>query len=273
MPELGQVLGEAECQALVEALLRAGRDRRPLALTPDFAMRCPPDLAHALQARHLQGLLAAIGGEVIGIKLGGTTDGALKALGLAAPFTGPILSARTQASPARLARDGFIVGIVEAEIGLRLARDLPASPQVPSREALLDAIDAVFPAIEIADSRLQSWATSGAAAIVCDLGYAGAWVLGAACPRWREIDLRQLSVNLTCAGVTVRSGSGQLVLGDPLHALSLVLAERGKRGLGLAAGTVVSTGSCTAPWPLPPDARGPLVADFGALGQVRLDLI
>lgn len=269
----------AEAQALVAGLREAGRLQRPLRLPAGFAQRCSPAQAQALQAAHQRALLAEIGGEVIGLKLGGTTTTALDALGLAAPFTGPLLSARCQASPARLARSGFIACILECEIGLRLGRELPPSVQPPSREQLLDAIDQVVPAIELADSRLVDWARQPATAIVADLGYAGAWVPGAPCAGWRALDFCQLAVSLHHDGRLLREGSGAMVLGDPLQALARVLAERGRRGLGLAAGSWISTGSCTAPLPIaldpadPPGGLGRYVADFGALGQVQLDLV
>jgi len=43
-----------------------------------------------------------------------------------------------------------------------------------------------------------------------------------------------------------------------------------RHGRVLRAGTLVSTGTCTAPWPLV--GGGHLSADFGPLGRVELTL-
>lgn len=259
-----------EADAIVDSLLKARECHRPAALPAGFAERCSLEQAYALQATHQTRLIERIGGHKIGIKLGGTTTAALSALGLDSPFTGPLLSARRFASPARVSRDAFHVCVIEAEIAVRLGRDIAPCSGVPSPEELLDAIDAVYPSIEIADSRLHNWAQAGACEIVTDLGYAGAWVQGEACAGWRTLDLCSLAVSLTCDGEVVRQGSGSLVLGNPLHALGLAAAALGRQGLGLQAGTLVSTGSCTPPWPTA--GGGQIVADFGPLGQVRLEL-
>ena len=259
-----------EATLVVDSLLQAGASGTPVALPPGFAQHCTLEQALALQARHAARLIERMGGRVIGLKLGGTTAPAMQALGLSSPFTGPIFSARHHPSGARVARSLFHVCVIEAEIGVRIARDLGPRSDVPSREELLDAIDEVYPCIEIADSRLSNWATASASEIVTDLGYAGAWVQGLPQPGWRTLDLRTLAVTLSCDGQPVRTGSGALVLGDPLHALGLAIADLGRRGQALKAGTLVSTGTCTAPWPTA--GGGHIEADFGPLGRVVLDL-
>jgi 2-keto-4-pentenoate hydratase len=263
-------VNDAEVRSLVESLVRAGERRVPIVAPADLASRCTRAEAQALQRVHQERVLERLGGEVIGIKLGGTTEAALQTLGLRAPFVGPIFSARTHASRAVLSRSDFMACIVEAEIGVRLGRDLEADPRVRSREELTAAIDVAFPAIEVADSRLANWSSTCAEAIVADLGYAGAWVRGAPCPTWRAIDFVALAVTLTQDGEVVRTGAGSVALGDPLRALALAVAELGLQGRALRAGDVVSTGSCTVPLPSPGGGR--FVADFGALGSVVVEL-
>lgn len=270
MPSNAPKISSDEAISIVDSLLAAGEFNRPVALPAGFAERCSPEQALELQATHQKRLIERIGGRAIGIKLGGTTTTALSALGLDSPFTGPLLSARHHASPARVARNDFNVCVIEAEIAVRLGRDIAPRTSVPSPEELLDAIDAMYPSIEIADSRLVNWAKASAREIVTDLGYAGAWVQGEACEAWRTLDPAAIAVSLSCDGEVVRNGSGSLVLGNPLHALGLAVAALGRRGLGLKAGTLVSTGSCTPPWPIP--GGGHIVADFGTLGQVTLEL-
>lgn len=204
------------------------------------------------------------------MKLGGTNAQSLAALGLPSPFRGPIFSSFTWISPARIQRADFLVCIVETEIGVCFRKDFGGDAQPPAREELLDAIDSVFPAIEVADSRYLAWATAPASAIIADLGYAGGWVRGAPCPRWRELDLASLPVRLTADGAEVREGTGAMVLGDPWRALSLSIADLGREGRKLRAGQVVSTGTCTVP--LVVSGAVSLVADFGPLGMVQLDI-
>lgn len=253
------------CAAL---LLEAGEARQPVAVPPALAGAAVED-GLQVQARHLRGALQRLGGRIAGTKLGGTSEAALNALRLAAPFTGPIFSARSQESPGLFNRADFMACIVEAEIAVRLAADLDGTRE-PTRDELLEAIDAVFPAIEIADSRYQGWAQASAAAIYADLGYAGAWVRGAPSTAWRDIDLAAVPATLFLDGAVVRQGSGANVLGDPLHALALAAPELARQGRALRAGDLVSLGSCTAPFPSA--GGGHFVVDFGPLGQVSVHL-
>jgi 2-keto-4-pentenoate hydratase len=253
----------------LDALSRARRDRQPVSSDPNLAA-CPVQDAYQLQAENIGRTLAEIGGEVIGLKLGGTMEPILARLNLDSPFVGPIFSARTYEPAATLKRADFIACIVEAEIGVRIGRDLGHVDVLPTRDDLIAAIDSVFPAIEIADSRLRDWQQMGAAAIISDNGYAGAWIRGKDAARWQDIDLVSLPVTLRKDGEVIREGSGAIVLGDPLRALGMLVSSLRQRGQILRAGTLVSTGSCIMPFPSPDG--GHFVADFGPLGSVAMDL-
>lgn len=250
----------------IDGLRQAAREGVPWNVDPT-TLNCDLDQAYALQAEHLRQRLEEDGDAVVGAKLSVTSEALLQRLGLRAPLIGPILRSRHHPGGATLPRGAFMVCIVEAEVGLRLRRDIEGTL---SRDDLLDAIDAVFPAIELADSRYARWPEAPAPAIVADLAYAGAWVRGADCANWRELDLSALPVRLSRDGALTREGHSSAVLGDPLRALARAVAEASTHGRVLRAGTVVSTGTCTAPWPL--DDGGHLHADFGPLGQVELTL-
>ncbi|MDB5899700.1 MAG: uncharacterized protein JWP22_639, partial [Ramlibacter sp.] len=253
----------------IGSLRAAATSGRPWARHPR-ELDCTLDAAYALQARHLAELLAQTGDTVIGAKLSVTSAPAMERLGLRAPLLGPLLRGRSHASGARLPRAGFFACILEAEIGIALRADLDGRSGPPSRADIVAAIDSVFPTIEVADSRYLDWPEAPACAIVADLSYAGAWVRGAPCAEWRDVDLRTLPVTLTRSDGESRCGSAAAVLGDPLHALALAVAEAASRDRVLRAGETISTGACTAPWPVA--GAGHFVADFGALGRVELTL-
>jgi 2-keto-4-pentenoate hydratase len=253
---------------LVGLLMRARHDRSPVRMPDGFAARISPAQGYEVQRLHTQAMLARYGGCVIGTKLGGRDMAAVAALGLSGPFQGPIFSTFTHDSPAQLRRDGFFLCAVEAEIGVLIGEDIGGHPHLPERDVLVHAIQAVIPSIEIADTRYADYEQCPAAAILADLGFAGGWVRGAAVADWKDIDLPKLAVRLLSNGVEVRSGSGAQAMGDPLHALSLLVADLGRDGRKLCAGQVVSTGSCTTAYLA--KAGESLVADFGSLGQVSV---
>lgn len=253
----------------LSALASARRDCQPIPADPNLTA-CSIQDAYQIQSENIRRTLADIGGEVVGLKLGGTTETVLARLNLDSPFVGPIFSSRTYDAPVVLRRADFIACIIETEIGIRIGRDLGKGDAVPARDDLIAAIDSVFPAIEIADSRLRDWPQMSAAAIISDNGYAGAWVRGKDAVQWRDIDLVGLPIILRKDGEVIREGAGAMVLGDPLRALGMLVSTLHQRGQILRAGTLVSTGSCIVPFPSPDGDR--FVADFGALGSVTVDL-
>lgn len=256
-------------QDLVRDFMQARTSRKPIPV-PAGIRGWGVTEGEALQQLHVQAMLAHYGGHVIGTKLGGGDMATLAALGMSGPFKGPIFSAFAHASPARLRRDGFFACVVEAEIAVRLGEDIGGHPYLPERDVLMHAIEAVLPSIEVADSRFTDFMNLPPAAILADAGFAGAWIHGTPVTDWNDIDLPALQVRLLSGGEEVRTGSGSRVMGDPLHALSLLVADLGRDGRKLRAGQVVSTGTCTLPYMA--KAGETLVADFGPLGQVSLTL-
>ncbi|GAA4414804.1 2-keto-4-pentenoate hydratase [Quisquiliibacterium transsilvanicum] len=263
-------LSDAEIEDLASRLVEARETRVAVALPPEFAQRCDAEAAGRLAVRHLRGLLARTGGRVVGSKLGGTNRAALEKLGLERPFVGPVNSAALFDSPARLPRAGFLMCVIEAEVAIRFGKPVDGRSGPPSREALVGAISELCPAIEIADSRLAGFPALPPAAIIADLGFAGALVTGAPCADWRRHDLSDASVQLTVNGVSVREGRGEAVLGNPLDALADYVADAGRAGRAIEAGEIVSTGTWTQPYMA---QQGDLIrADFGPLGIVEVQI-
>ena len=94
------------------------------------------------------------------------------------------------------------------------------------------------------------------------------FVLGAEAAGWRGVDLAAHPVVGHKNGAVAERGSGANVLGDPRLALAWLANDRAARGDGLKAGQIVTTGTCIKPVPIAPGDH--VVADFGALGRVRV---
>lgn len=254
-------------ESFADALLEATLAHRALPVPADLAAGFTIADGQAVSSRNAARLLERIGGHVTGVKLGATNAAAMARLGLERPFVGPLFSARTFAQPVTLPRADFVACIVEVELAVRLGRDVGADGRPVTRDALADAIDQAFPVIEIADSRLVDWTSVRPGFIYADLGFAGALVTGEPIATWRAIDFAAAQVKLLVNGAQVREGAGAAVMGHPLDALAgMVPHIRG----GLRAGQVVSTGTWIAPHF--GQAGDRIVADFGALGRVAVDL-
>ena len=85
---------------------------------------------------------------------------------------------------------------------------------------------------------------------------------------WRSTDLVRHPVTISVSDKAQHQGDGSNVLGDPRVALAWLVNELSGLGITLAAGQVVTTGTCAAPIPVGPGDT--VTADFGALGKVNL---
>lgn len=257
-----------DVEALAGRLAQARESGLAFALPEALLRDMTPEQGYAVQSRHVELVLARHGGGVIGTKLGGGDRKALAGLGAQAPIQGPIFSAFSQDTPAFLKRDDFFVCAVEAEIAVRLGSDLPAGDERVGREQIVEAIEAVMPALEIADSRLAGFGAARAGAIIADAGFAGAFIRGPERRDWRSIDIEGVAITLAVNGAAAGSGAGAGPLGSPFEALAAMLSDPARRNGGLRAGDIVSTGACVGPYIA--KAGDAITADFGPLGQVSV---
>lgn len=229
----------------------------------------PGDLAEArrLQDATHERLSAAGRGPRAGWKIGCTTPVMQRFLGIPEPCEGGIFQADIQASPGRFpAASHHRIG-VECEIAVRLGRDLP--PGEHGRDALVAAVEAVLPAIEVVDDRYADFAALGAPTLLADDFFQAGCVLGAPVAGWRGLDLAALSGRMLVDGAEVGRGQGRDVLGHPLNALAWLAGTLARRGRGLKAGEFVLLGSLVqTQWP----AAGAHVAiEIEALGRVEME--
>ena len=131
------------------------------------------------------------------------------------------------------------------------------------------AIDAVAGAIEIVGTRFSGGLEGkGRLLTTADCGVNIALVTGEWAP-FRDQDLREHPVTMTINEHPKGAGTGSRALGDPLNVLLWLANHLSKRGAGLRAGEVVSTGTCTG---LDRIAPGDVVrAGFGSFGDVTIE--
>ena len=132
---------------------------------------------------------------------------------------------------------------------------------------MLAAVAALHPAIEVPDSRYEDFTVVGAAQLIADDACADYFVLGPPAPAgWQTIDLAAHRVTGRVNDGPEREGMGANVLGDPRQALAWLVNELSSLNVTLAAGQVVTTGTCLVPLAVEPGQH--VSADFGTLGAV-----
>jgi 2-keto-4-pentenoate hydratase len=180
-------------------------------------------------------------------------------------FCAPIWTKMIRPSPASYAAAELRLVGIEAEIGFRLGRDLPARAGVYDR-AEITAGAALHPVIEVVDSRYADFRSLDRLSILADNFSNGGLVYGAAVPDWEKLDLGQTRITITEDGEPFAdSASG--AARDPIAALVDFANLMNGRG-GTKAGTFVTTGSWTG---MVFTKRGTrITADFGPLGRVEI---
>ncbi len=217
----------------------------------------------------IQAYLERERGPLLGWKIAATSAQGQTHIGVDGPLAGRLPAARAGKSGATLSLGGNHMAVAEPEFAFRMARDLAPRAEAYEVAEVLAAVASVHPAIEVPDSRFEDFAVVGAAQLIADDACAHDFVLGpASAADWRAIDLAAHPVVGEVVGGARREGSGADVLGDPRVALAWLVNELSGLGLTLAAGQVVTTGTCLQPLPVGPGAE--VVADFGVLGRVSV---
>ncbi|HET7793513.1 MAG TPA: fumarylacetoacetate hydrolase family protein [Rhizobacter sp.] len=181
----------------------------------------------------------------------------------------PLPPAGIWASPADARDWPFRLRYIEAEVALRLGRDVDADRaaglDMDSARALVDAMAV---SIEIVDSRWQQAFAAPQLLRLADLQSHGALVLGAWQPYAQRDWLAQgCRVQI---GDRVSEHRGSHSCGDPAWVLPDWLRHATRDGEVLPAGSVVSTGTwCGA---LEAHAGELVVVQFDGLGEARVQL-
>jgi 2-keto-4-pentenoate hydratase len=245
------------------ALLQAHRERRSVDAAPLEPLLHGPEDAYAVQERVAREM-GWFGGTVPRHwKSGGPSRPALMThAGLPPKNVWP--------SPADARGHHFNLRLIEAEVALKLARDVkPADAAALTHESATELVDAMTVSIEIVDSRWRQAREAGALLKLADLQSHGALVLG----EWKPFAARDWS-RQTCV-VQIGKGDARTFQGthsleDPAWLLPIWLRHATRNGATVVRGTVVTTGTWCG---LLEAQRGDKVrAVFDGIGEAEVQL-
>jgi 2-keto-4-pentenoate hydratase len=217
----------------------------------------------------VQSQLAQLAGnDVRGWKVTALSPEQQRGYSASQPVAGALLAPYVHATPARLSLARFVAPLLECEVAFVLGQDLPARAQPYGHEQIEAAIEAVVPAMEIADCRLSPDAPD--LLKLADSMGNGAFIVGRPLRQWHTLDLSDLAITLMHEGSEAERGSSARILGNPLLAVIALANAQPLPAGGLKRGQIVTTGTCTTPIPPRP---GRYAGDFGALGSLDLDIV
>lgn len=173
-----------------------------------------------------------------------------------------------RASPAVVAARDFHMLGVEAEVALRIGRDLPADAQNRSSAELADAVEEVLVTIELCDTRLANWKAASPLWRLADFQMNGALITGSGTRDWRRVEFGAQRAELWVNGTKKADRTGSHPLGDPLRVLPWAAGHCARRGSALKRGDLVTTGSWTGmEFVSPGDV---VVARFPGIGEATV---
>ena len=259
------MLSEQQQRSASETLWELWRDGRRIAALPPQIRPTTREEGYAIQAL----LEARSAHPLYGWKIAATSAAGQRHIGVNGPLAGRLLRERVRETGAELLLGANHMKVAEPEFAFRMGRTLAARRAPYALDEVMAAVETLHPAIELPDSRFDDFSQVGAAQLIADNACAHYFVLGpAARAEWRSEDLAEHAVTGIVTGKVRREGKGANVLGDPRVALTWLANELSRLGIALAAGQIVTTGTCVVPLPVGPADH--VFADFGTLGSVEL---
>ncbi len=221
--------------------------------------------AYALQTEVVR-LREQRGEQVIGYKVGCTSRIIQSQLGIDQPIFGRLFATECFRSGVRLSYASYANLAIEGELAVRLARDLSSSP--PSEQECLEAVDSVFPVIELHHYVLRSAQPSCAELIANNGIHAGLVLPEGETSRFGYADLdKGLSIRINDEELA----AGAVLEGGPIGSLRWLAAQQRELGFRLAHGQVVLTGSPAKLFPVCSGCR--IVVEASPLGRSWAEIV
>jgi 2-oxo-3-hexenedioate decarboxylase len=241
-------------------LLDAARNRTevdPITATRELSVK----KAYKLQ----QELVDAMGGRIIGAKLGLTSKAKQAQMNVDSPVFGWLTDAMLLGPEEPVRTEELIHPRAEPEIVFRMAEDI-AGPGVTAAD-VLDAADGVAGGIEVIDSRYKAFSFTHAD-VIADNTSAARFTVGTTWVDPRDVDLGLLACLWEVNGDLVATAAGAALLGHPAHSVATLANHLGAQGRKLEAGWIVLAGGLTDAAPLAPGTH--VTATYAHLGSVTL---
>lgn len=246
-----------EIEAAAIRLRVAEETMKPCA--PVRELFAAPDLAtaYAIQAFNREYWLKN-GRRIVGRKVALSARAAQKAMGLTEPAWGTLYADMLLGDGDEIPAGRIMQPRLEGEVAIVLERDL--TMEKPTLVDVLRAVGYAVPAIEVVGCRIANLDTKPFDLLADNAG-GGAFVLGSPARKLDGLDLRRLGMSMSVNGAQVTAGKGDMVYGNPLHALAWLAGRLVAEEMPLEAGDVVMTGTFFAMLPAKPGDHVEIVAE------------
>ena len=208
---------------------------------------------------------------VFGWKIAATSLAGQQHIGVSGPIAGLLLGENIYKSGSKLTIDNNRMAVAEAEFAFSIKQCLGPRTALYTENEVIDAINELYIAIELPNSRFEHFEKVGDLQLIVDNACAHQFILGDDVDvNWKDIDLAEHKVIISTKRGNENRGSGATVLDHPITALTWLVNELSKNELPLDKDMIVTTGSCTTPISI--ERGDSILADFGKLGSVSVEI-
>lgn len=250
-------LSDAAVDDLAIRLLAARRDRS-MSVSASGAIPANDADAYRVQKAVMAKLRATAAGWKVGTPNAETTPNC------APIYAGTVL-------PTGTAIKGEASTGVEVEIAFVLGKSFAAGSPPPSRGEVEKAVAAAHVVLELCASRLSDGLKSPPHLQLADNGSNLGLLIGPKIDDWRGVDLKALRCRLVANGATIADTTGGHSTCDLIGLLTWLVGHCVKERGGIAAGTIVTTGSWMGiRWV---DTPANVAGTFEGVGEVKAGLV
>ncbi|KJF24038.1 2-keto-4-pentenoate hydratase [Rhodococcus sp. ACPA4] len=261
-PSNSSTASETDIAAAADRLATAAATGVPCAPVRDLIGSEDLVAAYAVQ-RRVDEIRRNAGAVVVGRKIGLTSVAVQQQLGVDQPDLGVLYADMDFTGSESIPMDRLIQPKVEAEVAFVLGADLVDGPL--DNAQVRDAIEYSVAAIEICDSRIESWDIKFGDT-VADNASSGVYVLGTERHTLAEVEPADVVMSMSVDGTEVSTGVGTACLGDPIEAVVWLARTARELGQPLTAGQVILSGALG---PMAPVVAGNVVTvNVSGLGSV-----
>lgn len=195
--------------------------------------------AYLIQKKNTEHWLKS-GRRLVGRKIGLTSKSVQIQLGVDQPDYGMLYADMAYCSGDTIDFSSLFFPKAEVEIAFVLSKDLPHEHNTVNE--VMNAIEYVLPAIEIADSRITDWKIK-IVDTIADNASSGLYILGSVPKKLKSIDLEMCGMVLDRKGNPVSTGAGLACLGNPLIAAAWLANKMVENNSPLKAGDIILSGA------------------------------
>ncbi len=183
------------------------------------------------------------GESLRGYKMGLTSKAKREQMDLDSPLYGFLTNKMEISNEGNFSMEGMIHPKVEPEIAFLLKRDVN-SPM--SLEDAIDSCSAVYPALEVLDSRYTQFKYFSLEDVIADNASSSHFVLGPELKDFNKLDFENLKMEMFINGELSQVGSSKDISGNPFQSLVELSHLATSRGVSLKEGQIVLAGAATA---------------------------